>query len=71
MNWINGKKTLIAAIIMTLSVILSEVVVGIWGYDPSWMADVIKTLNWIGMLLGSAGIGHKFIKAKKKLPSDA
>lgn len=61
-TWLNGKKTIIGSIIMTVAILLTEVVVGIWGIEMDWIAPTVKTLNWVGMLLGGTGLIHKATK---------
>lgn len=62
-EFLNGNKTNIAAVVLVISVFLSEVIVGIWGYDPDWMGNTIRTLDWFGMILGGVGLTHKGVKA--------
>lgn len=59
---INGKKTNTAAIVAMLSAFLSQVVVKIWGLDAAWMSNIIATIDWIVMVLGTVGLGHKGVK---------
>lgn len=61
-NFFNGKKTIIGSIFMTLSIILTEVVVGIWEVEGWWIAPAVKTLSWAGMLMGGTGLIHKAAK---------
>ena len=61
-TWFNGKKTIIGSVLMTASIILTEVVVGIWMVEGDWIAPTVKTLNWVGMLLGGTGLIHKAMK---------
>jgi hypothetical protein len=61
-TFFNGKKTIIGSILMTLAIIITEVLVGIWGVEGEWIAPTVKTLNWIGMLLGGTGLLHKAMK---------
>lgn len=61
-NLLNGKKTIIGSILMTTSIVLTEVLVGIWMVEGDWIAPTVKTLNWIGMLLGGTGLIHKAMK---------
>lgn len=61
-NWFNGKKTTIAAILMALSMFITEVLIGIWGMEVDWFPMLVKTLNWVGMILGGTGLIHKAIK---------
>lgn len=62
-NWLNGRKTYIGGVCLTLGVILTEVVKGFWGYDPTWMEPTIKTFNWTGMFITGGGWLHKGTKA--------
>ncbi len=64
-EYFNGYKTNLAAGILILSVFLSEVIVGIWSVEASWMNNIIRTLDWFGMILGGTGLTHKGIKALK------
>ena len=61
-NWLNGKKTVIAAILLVVSAILTQVVVGIFEVDAAWVTKVVETLNWVGGFIGTAGLGHKAVK---------
>jgi thiol:disulfide interchange protein len=61
-QWLDGKKSTIAMIILFLATFLNEVVIGQWGATADWLPKVISTLNWIGMTLGTVGMGHKAIK---------
>lgn len=65
---LDGKKTYIATGALWIAAFLSEVVVGIWDFDPEWMNNVIQTLNWVGGLTGAIGVGHKAIKSSNKSP---
>ena len=67
-NWLeffNGKKTIIAAVMLVISAFLEQVVVGQWGVQASWIAQVIGTLDWFGMILGGVGLTHKGVKVVK------
>jgi hypothetical protein len=62
-NWFNGKKTTIAAVLMFLASFLMEVVVGKFGATAAWIQPTVDTLLWFGMVLGGVGLAHKAIKA--------
>ena len=51
LNWLNGKKTAIGAIVLFLATFLSEVVGGIWNVEALWLTNLIETLDWIGMAI--------------------
>jgi len=61
-NFFSGKKTVIGAIVLFVAMILTQVVVGVWHFSPSWMQSVVDTLNWIGGVTVPMGIGHKAVK---------
>jgi len=61
-NFFSGKKTIIGSILMTGSIVITEVVVGIWMVEGDWIAPTVKTLNWVGMLMGGTGLLHKAAK---------
>ena len=63
---LNGKKTAIATAVLGVSAILSQVVVGIWEYSPDWMPKLVMTLDYVGMVIGSVGLGHKGVKTVKE-----
>lgn len=63
-NWLNGKKTLIGAAIYGIGLILSQVVVNIWGYSPEWILNTIKTCEWAGGILAGLGVTHGVLKGK-------
>ena len=63
-NWLDGKKTTIGAALLLLATFLSEVIVGKWHVEVSWMQPAIETLNWVGMAVTGLGIGHKIQKPK-------
>lgn len=62
-DFLDGKKTVIAAVILTLTAFLDQVLVGIWGVSWAWVPNAIATGEWIGMILGGAGLVHKAVKA--------
>lgn len=61
-DWFDGKKTIIAAALLTLAAFLDQVVVGIWGSTATWVPMAIQTLEWVGMILGGVGLAHKAVK---------
>lgn len=63
-EFLNGKKTYIGAAIYGMSLFLSQVVVGIWGYSPEWLINVIKSLEWTGGILAGIGVTHGLVKTK-------
>lgn len=63
LEWFNGKKTIIASILLVLAAFCDQVLVGIWGAAWTWLPLLISTLEWIGMLLGGSGLIHKAVKA--------
>jgi hypothetical protein len=62
LNWLNGKKTAIGAIVLFLATFLSEVVGGIWNVEALWLTNLIETLDWIGMAITGVGLTHKMAK---------
>lgn len=67
MNWFSGKKTLIGATLLLASAFATQVLIGIWGYDPWWMGNTILTLDWVGIVVTGGGFAHKGVKARAKL----
>ena len=65
----NGKKTVIGGVFCFLSVFITEVVIGIWGADASWLPPLVRTLNWIGMPLMGIGGVHKGVKLEMEIKS--
>lgn len=61
-TFLNGKKTVIGGIFFFVSAFLTEVVIGFWHVDTTWLPPLIKTLNWIGMPLMTIGGVHKTVK---------
>ena len=61
---LNGKKTVIGGVLLMASMLLSQAVVGIWEYDPWWMAKAVGTLDLLGGLLVGGGIIHKGVKSR-------
>ncbi len=62
-KWFNGKKTNIAALLLIVSAFLTEFVIGKWGETAEWIPKVIDVLNYLGMIFGSVGLGHKAYKS--------
>lgn len=66
LTWLNGKKTTIGAMCMVASLLIKEVLVGIWGVDGAWVHPAMDTLEYFGGSLATIGLGHKFIKVKQQ-----
>jgi hypothetical protein len=64
---LSGKKFTSGSLVLFTAVVLQEVVVGIWNVDPSWMQNVISTLNWVGMAATGTGALHKVQKGEFKI----
>ncbi len=62
LSFLNGKKTNIGGSCLFLSLLLTQVVISIWHFNPEWMQPLIDTLNWAGGILVPAGLVHKQIK---------
>lgn len=56
-NWLNGKKTTIAAIYWTVMLPLVKII-----YENGVPDDVEKILGAIGLVLAYVGLGHKIVK---------
>lgn len=67
-EYFNGKKTTIGAIILFLATFLSEVIVSKWNVQVDWMQPLIETLNWVGMAMTGLGLGHKAMKPSEEKP---
>lgn len=63
---LDGYKTTIGTVCLLTGTVLSQVVSGVWHYNPWWMPQTIETLSWVGIVFGGTGLGHKAIKANKK-----
>ena len=61
-TWFDGKKTTIAAGVLVASAFAEQVLVGIWGVTWPWLPQAMQTADWIGMVLGGAGLVHKGVK---------
>lgn len=59
---LNGNKTTIGACILFIGTIITQVVVGIWHVEGSWVTPTIQTIDWIGMTITGVGIIHKAVK---------
>lgn len=59
----DGHKTTIGAVVLVVSAVLSQVVIGIWEVQSIPLDKTILTLDWIGMAVGGTGILHKVVKA--------
>lgn len=62
---LDGYKTTIGAVILFIVAFLSQVVIGIWDYNPEWMQKVIDTFSWIGGVITAGGLAHKSYKSIK------
>jgi len=67
-NLLDGKKTVIAAAIFTLTFFLTQfekgVLIDIWGVNmPIAFDKTLQSLDWIASILGGAGLIHKAVKA--------
>ena len=56
---LNGKKTVIGAIMLSVAVLLPKL-----GLDVSWLGQAISILEWLGAILSGVGIGHKGMKGE-------
>lgn len=61
-EFLNGKKTIIGAMLLIVGAFMGEVIVGIWGFHATVIIKMASTLNWMGMAMGGTGIFHKLIK---------
>jgi len=66
-NLLDGKKTVIAAAIFTLTFFLTQfekgVLIDIWGVNmPIAFDKTLQSLDWIASILGGAGLIHKAVK---------
>lgn len=61
-NWLNGKKTAIGAAFLMCAVFITEVIIGKWHVDATWIVPLADTLQWIGMAFGGVGLTHKSMK---------
>lgn len=63
LKWLDGKKTVIGAVALLLSMIGREVIIGIWGLEHVYLTNTILTLDWIGGVVTTIGLGHKYVKS--------
>ena len=68
--WFDGNKTIIGGFLIAFSLFLQQQVEGTLAFHPDWVNTLISILQWIGGLLGSAGVVHKIIKGAS-VPVDA
>lgn len=61
-TYFNGKKTIIGSAFLVLAAIGNKIMIEIWGVEWVWLPNLIITFEWIGMILGGIGLGHKVIK---------
>ena len=67
-TWLDGKKTIIGAIVLTLSAFAQQILVDIWHVDWAWLPNLINTFDWIGLAVGGTGLMHKASKALTEVP---
>lgn len=65
--YFNGKKTVLAAAIFTITFFLTQfktgVLINIWGLViPDYFDKTLLSLEWIASILGGAGLIHKVSK---------
>ena len=65
LNWLDGKKTAIAAVLLIVTNIL-DTAVGTFGADPANFDTVRMWMMWVGGILGGGGIFHKGMKGELK-----
>ncbi len=61
-NWFDGKKTAIGGTLLLVSTVITQLVIGVNHYDPSWLDTVIANLNYIGEAFTAGGLIHKAVK---------
>lgn len=61
-EWWNGKKTLVGSVLLLASAFCTQVLVGIWEWNPWWMDKTVLTLDWVGMIVTGGGLAHKGVK---------
>jgi len=61
-KWLNGKKTIIGATLLLASAFATQVIIGIWEFNPDWMPRMVQTLDWIGGVVTTGGLAHKIAK---------
>lgn len=61
-NWLNGKKTTIGAAFLMAAVFVSEVIIGKWHVDNTWIVPLAETFQWVGMAFSGVGLAHKGMK---------
>ncbi len=69
-NWLNGRKTIIGAILLFIASFIQEVIIGKWHATGEWILPTIETLNWLGMAVTGWGLGHKAMKVKPESKSE-
>lgn len=65
---LDGYKTLIGSIALTIATFCTEVLIGIWAVEWPWLPGTISTLNWVGLIFGGTGLIHKGAKALSATP---
>lgn len=66
LSWWDGKKTIIAAALLTVSAFITQILLGVWHVEWPWLPNVVTTLEWVGMILGGTGLAHKAFKANRE-----
>lgn len=64
-SWFDGRKTTIGAILLGLSTVITQLVIGVNHYDPAWLDTVILNLNYVGEAFVGGGLIHKLAKSSK------
>lgn len=60
-NWLNGKKTAIGAILFFVAALMAKVVAA-YHITTEWVAPTIEIIEYVAMTLTTVGLGHKAIK---------
>ena len=70
LEWFNGKKTLIGAVLLFSAAVIDQVAIGIMVdkyrlfASPPWLPASGEALTWFGMFVTGTGFVHKGVKAK-------
>jgi hypothetical protein len=60
--WLDGKKTVIGALLLWLGLFLHDFVIGQLGVTSAAVPTIIDFCNWLGQILLPVGIMHKAAK---------
>ncbi len=63
--YFDGKKTNIGAVLLFLSTLITQWLIGVNHFDPSWLDTVVLNLNYIGGVLTVGGLTHQAVKISK------